>query len=249
MMRRRTRCAFAPAVRRRDTLHLPGLLLTALLIGQFLIYALAWGLAAVLLREGRRPLLWWCAYCALQAAGLQLMSTQPPGTGLGVPAAIIILLAYTCADLGIDLFAQGAGARRPRYTVWWVGLGAASALAVALLAAAPTLWRGAAYNLGVAALLAGPMLLLHRRLQAEFGLWGLLPLLPGSVVCVFALLRTAMLITQPGHVGGPAPSPADNPALMLTSLLAAGLFNISFIGLVIGRLVRRLARADRKSVV
>lgn len=209
--------------------------MAVLLIGQFLVYGLAWAVGALMWRDERQPIAWWCAYCVLQAAGLAVLWSQ----GVLTPvSALLMLLAYGAADAGIDRFVHG----HVRWRATWLGIGALAGAAQLLgwLADWPLAFRAVAYNLGVAALLLAPILGMQRRLRREFGVWGLLPLLPGALVCGLALVRSGMIAAQPTLMSH-APAPlADNPGLMLATLFAAGAFNISFLAMVVARLVLRL---------
>lgn len=212
-----------------------------LLISQFLIYAMAWAVGALLLREQRLPLALWSAYCVVQAVGLALqveMAAQPGG--LPAQASLVMLLAYVLAVSGLDMFING----RLRYPELWFGVGGV-AMAVQLVAVVwpvPMLWRAAAHNLGVGLFLLTPLLVMRRALVREFGYWGLLAMLPGLVMGAFAFVGTGYIISRPELLTeAPAQLP-QNEALLLVTLFAAGAFNIGLIGMVVGRLVLRLRR-------
>jgi diguanylate cyclase (GGDEF)-like protein len=212
-----------------------GCVVAVLLIGQFLVYGLAWAVGALMWRDERQPIAWWGAYCVLQAAGLALLRAQGVLTPL---SAMLMLLAYTAADVGIDRFVHG----HVRWRAAWLGVWglAAAVQALGWLAGWPLAFHAVAYNLGVAALLLAPILGMQRLLRREFGVWGLLPLLPGALVCGLALVRSAMIVAHPALLAQ-APAPlADNPGLLLATLFAAGAFNISFLAMVVARLVMRL---------
>jgi diguanylate cyclase (GGDEF)-like protein len=215
---------------------------TAFLIAQFLIYALAWAIAGKLLREDRRAVLWWSAYCVLQAGALRLLMLQPPTWPTAAPpSATLALLAYATADLGIDQFVHG----RVRHGRWWTGLLVPGLLSQALvwLGVLPAHLGAATYDFVIAGLLMVPAVALHRPLHREFGGWGLAPLVPGGLVCLLAAVRGSELLLRPESlVAGPQSGLAHNPVLLLVTLAAAGAFNISFLGLVLGRLVLRLHR-------
>lgn len=210
----------------------------SLLISQFLIYALAWGVGAALLREERRAVLWWAGYCLLQALGLDWMIRYAPPEGTIAPAAAAVMLAgYACADLGIDAFVHG----RVRRAGLWVGAGLAGMLWqwAAVHEGWSAAWVGIGHNLCVAALLALPLVVLGPALRREFRFWGWLALAPGGLMCLFALLRTGVLILHPEDVLHAA-APGVLEELLQSTLWAAGAFNIAFLGLVLGRLVRQL---------
>lgn len=209
-----------------------------LLVGQFFVYALAWGVGALRLRHERPAVSWWCAYCVLQAIGLALLQRQPVHDGgIWPPASALLMAAYGAAVAGIDHFVNG----RVRHGRLWLAL-LLPGIGWQLLAWAgdwPLALRAVGHNLVIAALLLVPMLRTRRALQSEFGAWGLLPLLPGSLVCVLALVRSLMISADPQALAATR-AMTENPGLMMATLLAAGAFNIAFIGLVLGRLVRRL---------
>jgi diguanylate cyclase (GGDEF)-like protein len=192
-----------------------------------------------MMAEDRRAIALWCGYCLLQALGLYLMFElgTVPGT-IPLLVTVILLPAYACADIGIDVFIHG----RARYLKLWLGLLAVAELFqlghLVVEMSAPA--RAIGYNLGVAALLLGPMITLYRPLRREFGRWGLLPLGPGGLVCVLAVARCGVILADPSALTRAPAAMAHNLPQMTATLLAAGAFNISFIGLVIARLVLRL---------
>lgn len=212
-----------------------------LLVSQFVVYGLAWVVGWVIVREARRPITVWGLYCLLQAAGLWLM-TQPAQHGnlpAGWPATLLILLSYACANVGVDLFAHQG---RLRWPGLWAGLLLVSwAVQVAgLLWPMPRHWPAVGYNLSAAALLLAPMLVFHRPLRREFGFWGWLPGVPAALVCMLALLRCAEILANPVAALENGPPILHSQPLLMASLFAAGAVNVSFLSLVVGRLVRRL---------
>jgi diguanylate cyclase (GGDEF)-like protein len=212
-----------------------------LLVGQFLIYGLAWALSALMLPDERKPVALWCAYCVLQAASLTLVAHQPAGLpGVALPAALCLLLAYACADTGVDAFVHG----RPRFMGLWLGLLAATAgfQVAATWGGLPLHLRAAGYNFSVAAMLVAPMIVLRLPLRREFGLWGWMPFAPGLLMCSFAVIRGVVLLLDPSAVLTASGHPMQQQGVVLIALIAAGAFNIAFLGLVVGRLVRRLRR-------
>ena len=214
--------------------------MATLLLAQFGVYALAWGVGLALLRDERPAIAWWFACCVLQAAGLWLMQQQPADVGgLWPPASMVLLVAYGAAVMGIDQFVHG----RLRHARLWLALllPGVGWQALAWAGGLPLAGRALGHNLCVAALLLVPMMSVRRALQSEFGRWGVLPLLPGSLVCALALVRSLMIAADPSALDAAAGRPlAEQPGLLLATLLATGAFNISFIGLVLARLVVRL---------
>jgi diguanylate cyclase (GGDEF)-like protein len=210
-----------------------------LLVNQFVIYGVAWALAALLIRDERPSIALWSAYCLLQAGGLYWMVTVGPARGGIAPAAAMLtVFAYACADLGIDRFIN----RRVRFFSLWcllLALGEGFQIANALADLPPAV-GAVGYNLSVAALLLGPLIALRPALWREFGAWGWVPLVPGGLVCALALLRCGMIVADPSIINQPRAPLVDNRPLLLATLFAAGAFNVSFLGLVIGRLVARL---------
>lgn len=203
-----------------------------------MVYALAWAVGAVLLQEERRAVLWWATYCVLQAVGLDWIVRYPSPQGTIAPAALALLLAsYACATLGVDAFVNGRVKRRALWFgtavagVVWHGLGAYFGW--------PGAWVGIGHNLCVVALLALPLVTLGPALKREFGLLGWLAMAPVGLMCLFASMRVGVLILHPEAVMNLA-VPGTLEGLMQTTLLATGAFNVAFLGLVLGRLVRQL---------
>lgn len=211
-----------------------------LLVSQFLVYALAWVVCGLIVREERRAIALWSVYCLLQGAGLYLVITSPPG-GSPIPlsASMLMLVSYACAVVGVDVFTHDG---RPKFLGLWLtllGLGEATQAAVPLFELPPHL-QAVGFNLSVAMLLAGPVLVLQRAMRREFGLWGLLPAVPGGLLCVLALARCGVILNNPQLALQAALRFAENPTMLLTTLFAAGAFNVSFLSLVVGRMVKRM---------
>lgn len=211
-----------------------------LLMGQLLIYGLAWAVGWVIIREERGPIALWSFRSLLQALALTMMADPVPGgPPVPVPAGMVLLLSYTCAAVGIDMFAHQG---RARYLNLWLVL-LVSGVAVqagSLVWPMPVHLRVAAYNLSVAATLVAPMLVLRKPLDEEFGLWGLVPMVPGTLLCALSVARAAAVLARPETaLVAPLLTPS-NPMLLLATLLAAGAFNVAFLALVVGRLIKRM---------
>ncbi len=212
-----------------------------LLVSQFLVYGLAWLVGWVIVREERGPIALWSAYCLLQAAGIWLMISMAPVVGgppIPVPAAMLMLLSYFCANAGVDLFAHQG---RMRWQgLWWVLLIAGEAVQLSTaLWPGPLHLQAVGYNVSVASLVLAPMLVLRQPLRREFGRWGLLPMVPGALICVLALARSGVILANP-EAALLTTRMATNLPLLLATLFAAGAFNVAFLSLVVGRLVRRM---------
>lgn len=211
-----------------------------LLVSQFFVYGLAWVVGGLIVREERRAIALWSVYCMLQGAGLYLVISEPPG-GNPVPlsATMLMLMSYACAVVGVDVFIHEG---RPKFLRLWLGLlglGEAMQLAVAWFDL-PRHLQAVGYNLCVALLLAGPVMVLQRAMRREFGLWGLLPAVPGALVCALALVRCGIILHNPTLALQSSLRFSENPNMLLTTLFAAGAFNVSFISLVVGRMVKRM---------
>jgi diguanylate cyclase (GGDEF)-like protein len=215
--------------------------MATLLIVQFLIYAVAWVLAAVLLREARAPALLWALYGAFTAAAFEAMFTafQPGRRVISAPAAMLFVLAYACAALGMDAFMRQ---RWQHLSVWFFHLAAAESF---LLTAECLRWPdrvfALGYNLFVFVLLVVPMLKLRRRVVKEFGAWGWAALAPGVLMAAILLNREAQWVFEPSTLQPLLPA-ASNSILMTSAMFAAGAFNVTFVGFVLGRAMLRLRR-------
>lgn len=211
-----------------------------LLVSQFIVYGLAWLVGGVIVREDRRAIALWSVYCLLQGAGLYLVIASPPGSSpIPLTASMLMLLSYACAVAGVDVFIHEG---QPKFLGLWLtllGLGEAMQLAVPFFEL-PRHLQAVAFNLSVAALLAGPVLVLQRAMRREFGPWGLLTVVPGGLVCALALLRCGVILNNPTLALQTSLRFADNPTMLLTTLFAAGAFNVSFFSLVVGRIVKRM---------
>lgn len=210
----------------------------ALLTAQFLVYGTAWLISALFIREARQASVLWAAYSFLQAVGIQVMvAEQPAAPRVTVAAAAVMLLAYTCAVAGLDAFVNG----RRRYDGLWatlLGLSWAWLLLVRELQL-PHVALGAGYDLSIVALLLAPMLVLRRPFLAEFGLVGRLATIPGLLMVVFVLIRLAVVLQHPQPAGQSAAT-GYTDRVLVPVLVIVGAFNLSLLGLIVGRLVLRL---------
>lgn len=217
-----------------------------LLVIQFVLYGLGWTLLSALVREERRASLLWAAHCFVQAIGLEAIRRLAVVPG-PLPAGVLMamILAYTCADLGIDVFVNG----HARWRRLWLGLLFAGAgfQALDFAVALPPAARAVAYDATIVGLLLLPILLIRKPLHREFGRWGALAWAPGALFALFVVARIAEIALDPASVSRNPPAPLSNPGIVASTLIAAAAFNISFLGLVIGRLIadlRRLVHTD-----
>lgn len=212
--------------------------MAALVTIQFLVYATAWTATGLFVRDARGPAALWALYGVIQAAAIEVMSRlQSPRLGVALPAAMLLILAYSCANLGIDTFVH----RRPRLLHAWAAIlvVAEGFLLVSIAAQWPASVVALGYNLSIAVLLMTPLAATARAIRAEFGSWGLVSMFPGAVMAVIVIARVVQVAVDPAAVMVPS-APAADDARLLVAMIAAGAFNISFIGLVVGRLVHRL---------
>ncbi len=217
---------------------------------QFALYGACWALAAWLIPEERPALLHWAANGALQAlAGFMAMQALAQGQ---LPPTICLaaaLLGATVSVRGIDQFLHG----RARDDRWGLALAlpALAALGALDLGLAPGAermrWQGLAYTLGMAGLLlfyawrCWPEL---RRSQGRAA--AIIVLAPQWVTGLAALASVWPRLTLD----------AEHMALMregsrlpgaVASLITGGVFNLSYLVLLMGRLLGRLrehARTD-----
>lgn len=222
---------------------------------QFALYGACWALAAWLIPEERSALLHWAANGALQAlAGFMAMQALAQGQ---LPPTICLAAALLGAALsvrGIDRFLHG----RSLNDRWGLVLGIPAMAALwALAASLPPgdermRWQGLAYTLGMAGLLL-------------FYAWRCWPALRHGQGRVAALIVLApQLITGLAALASVWPRltmDAEHMALMregsrlpgaVASLITGGVFNLSYLVLLMGRLLGRLrehARTDHVTAV
>lgn len=211
-----------------------------LLMSQLLIYSLAWVVGWFIVREERWPIALWGLRSLMQAGALALMINPTPGSPpVPAPAAMVLLLSYFFAALGLDVFVHGGRARH--LGLWVLLLVAGEAVqGASLLWQVPNHLRTAAYNLGIAAILVAPMLVLRQPLRREFGLWGVAPVVPGTLLCALALTRAVTVLIRPEASFETPLQMMGDLTWLLATLFAAGIFNVSFMALVIGRVVKRM---------
>ena len=217
---------------------------------QFALYGACWALAAWLIPEERPALLHWTANGALQAlAGFIAMQALAQGQLPPTVCLLAALLGAAVSVRGIDQFLHGH-ARSDR---WGLALALPALVTLAVLDASlppgaeRMRWQGLAYTLGMAALLlfyawrCWPEL---RRSQGRAA--AIIVLAPQWVTGLAALASVWPRLTLD----------AEHMALMregsrlpgaVASLITGGVFNLSYLVLLMGRLLGRLrehARTD-----
>ncbi len=227
---------------------MPGIPDTLVLtLAQASVFCIGWLVVATLMRELRAAALCLGLYSVLDVLSMYLLSTRVDTAG--TPSAALLslaLLSGTVADFGSDLFVN----RRPRHLRLWAGMLAVGIAGqwLATWMPAPLAWHSLAYHFTLLALLCTPLALFARPLRAEFGLIGLLALLPFALFTVFVALYTLHLLITPGALAhGMQQSAAGGLQTLLPFALSSGLFHLTWFGVMVGRQVataHRLARFD-----
>lgn len=214
--------------------------MVTVLTAQFGVYAVAWLMGALFMREARQPALLWALYGLLQAAGLVVLGLAPESTtAMTVPAAQLMVLAYLCADAGLDWFVNG----RLRHWRLWLGLLAVGQLVLLSVSwlQSPLWVLAVSYNLLILCQLAAPLVLMWRRFVQEFGVWAWLSMVPAAAMATLVLIRVAAIVAAP-EVVSQQPGFLHSTVGAAATLVAAGAFNLCLLALIVGRLVLRLRR-------
>lgn len=216
-----------------------------LVAAQFLLYAAGWGLFSLALRESRAALLHWGGFMLMVGLGFVLASQrgEPRTWGPYLGANLSFLTGFVLLRRGLELFMVRHPADREHVLTFVV-------LAGAFAAAGPdpqnSQWRVVlAYGAG-AWVLARTMAVLGPGLQREYGrqaTWLLAA--PGALVVSLFSFRVVQQLTDLGHNYEMHRLTDANQRLLFAYLFGAAMFNFTFMGLTMLRLVTRLREQTR----
>lgn len=216
---------------------------------QLLLYAIAWTVAARMVKEERVALGHWAAYAWLQGAGV-FVTAPALATGQMPPVAGLLasLLGFAVAVRGVDVF---LGHGRARHDRWGAAVVLATVLALVVAAVgvddpvARRRWVGLPYGLGGATLLLSYALLCWPRLRECYGRVTVAVLVaPMALTGLFGVVS----VLARGHLDGQDIArlqQASREPNIVVSLVMSGLFNFAYIFLLVGRLVGRLRDSAR----
>ncbi|MBH9579085.1 GGDEF domain-containing protein [Inhella proteolytica] len=213
------------------------------------LHALAWLVAARLLREERRALLNWAGFNALLAIGLVLCGMRDGERGWWVYNGVnlITLLAFGLMRRGVELFLRSGRSdlQQALQLAPWV---------LPLLLLPPTTdwaaWRVLAAFGGQAFVMAVTAWSLARPMHREFGRWAQLGLvLPTAVI---AGLNASAALRQ--VAAWPVPQEIQlgtdfNQGLLYAYLAGTACFGVGFLAVVTQRLTHRLREASQRDAL
>lgn len=214
---------------------------------QLALFALCWGLIALLMPQERRPALLFLALCASDALTAWLHVGQEGVLGPVAPWIMTLGLASaTLVCCGADAFVH----RRLRQARFWFGVCAVgvAAMWLPLPAGADQVVRLAVYQGAFLLLLVGPLIWLRAGILAEFGRYGWLPLLPFALMSLPVAAFLVQITLQPEVV--PARfevDPVRGARSLIPFAIVSGIFHITWLGMMLGRQVvaaRQAARID-----
>lgn len=218
------------------------LLLVAL---QYAVLAPGWLVAGTLLPDERRATTWWAGYAVASALGLTLivLGMHLVHPGLRAAGNLGVVLATVAMQRGIWAFTGQAGRPGLQYAVLAVTavmawLGMAPEWAPARVAVISALWSG---------LYLWAARDVWRCVRAELQLrWPLLVVSPMLATAAMLVLRAARALQSPDTVVHEVSSGTVlNLGSSVTGLVAALVLQLMLAGLLVTRLVQRLARSSR----
>lgn len=216
-----------------------------LVAGQFLLYALGWGLFSLLLKGERRAVAHWGVFMLLTGVGFLLAAQRgEPRTWLAyVGSNICWISGYVSLRRGLECFH-----RLPvRDAEHLVTLGI---IVLAFAVVGPEVERSAwrvvlAYG-GGAWIMVRVLLVVNSATRREFGLRTSIALgVPALLMIAMFSVRTLEQLIDPTRVLEMQNVTASNRNMLFGYLAGAAMFNFSFMGLVTMRLVRRLSEQAR----
>jgi diguanylate cyclase (GGDEF)-like protein len=217
-----------------------------LVAAQFLLYAAGWGLFALALRESRAALLHWGGFMLMLGLGFVLASQRgEPRTWVPyLGANLCFLVAFLVLRRGVEVFLDSRPADREQVLTFIV---LASAYTAAGLDPQNSHWRVLlAYGAG-AWLVARTMVALTPGFRREFGRrasWLLAA--PGALVVSLFGYRVVQQLANLGHNYEMHRLTDSNQRLLFGYLFGAAMFNFTFMGLTMLRLVTRLRAQTRQ---
>jgi diguanylate cyclase (GGDEF)-like protein len=212
----------------------------SIVAAQFVLYAVGWLIAALLLSERRATMGHWVVFNLLLGAGFLLIAQRQGERHWWAYGGcnLLFLLAFAALRRGMATFFDTA--RRDLQSAVCLALLALFLMALgADEARAP--WRVILVYSGDALLVALTIADVNRAMRAEFGplnRWALM--IPGGLTKANSLLQVAR---QALNLDVPLELHREGlgaPGVMLAYLANAAMFNFGFMGLLVLRLVRRL---------
>ena len=210
------------------------------LVAQFVLYGLTWFACGQVVTEERGAARAFGGFIVCVAAGMALSSLRDthPGWVSGVLSMLVYQAAFLLLWRGSAAFTHQAQQTRLQLAVF-----ASAALAtVGLGPAAQTgPYRVLVTNLCMLAAIVLCSRQIYKPIQNHFGRHGLWALaLPTVSICALFVARIVQQALNLQHSYEIHQAGSWNAQMMMGFLVVAGLFNLSFFGLVVMRLVRRL---------
>lgn len=215
----------------------------AILMTQLTLFGVGWALALAYLQEERQAIAQWCGsslFFALSMPFLQEASqTAQPAAWMIHGLMLTTLMGYLLASRGIDQFVN----EKPRHDRFTLGT---AAIATALLLALPTdgsfdRLRMATFSLAKALLLFGGPMRVLKQLKATIGWIGVaVALLPSAAYSLQGLVVAVYFAFLSGPVVNLNTQMLNTPGKVIAAMIAFGLFNFSFLFMLLSRLVAQL---------
>lgn len=207
---------------------------------QYLLYAAGWGVCGAILRAQRGPALHWAAFMLLLGLGFVLVTERGADRGFWayVGSSVMFLASFVALRRGLEQFFGQAPREREHLAVLLVGVGALLALGPGE-AHAP--WRVMVSYGGIAWVLVRIVQTSHQAMQREFG--RVVAYAQGAPGLGLALLFGGRALRQALDLGTPLEMHRvnfDNIGVFYAYMVGAAVFNLSFLSLMLLRMVRRL---------
>lgn len=214
-----------------------------ILMTQLTLFGVGWALALAYLQEERRAIAHWCGSSLSFALSLPFLQgasqTAVPPAWMTHGLMLTTLLGYLLAARGVDQFVN----EKPRHDRFTLGT---AAVALALLLALPTdggfdRTRLVTLSLAKALLLFGGPVLVVKQLKAAIGWVGVaVALLPSAAYSLQGLVVAVYFGFLSSPVANLNAQMLNTPGKVIAALVAAGLFNFSFLFMLLSRLVAQL---------
>jgi diguanylate cyclase (GGDEF)-like protein len=214
-----------------------------ILMTQLSLFGAGWALGLAFLQEERRAMAHWCGSALAFAASipfLQWASESPQPAAWMIHGLLLTTLAgYVLAARGVDLYIHG----QPRLDRLTLGTFAVAGIVLLNLPTQADFdrLRLVLFSLAKAALLLGVPVKVVLRLKGSIG-WGgaTVALLPSVAYSLQGLVMAGYLLSHSGPLENLNTQMLNTPSKVIVAMVAAALFNFSFLFLLVSRLVAQL---------
>ena len=225
----------------------PQAVMVALVAVQMLLYAAGWIAVMLAMRAERRALSLWGLGWTVLGIGLTLLAMRDETRGWWAftGSNIIFITGYSLVRLGLERF---IGVDHTRETLVTLAL-ATVALVVLGPGAELAPWR-VVIVYGVGAWLMFRVLFILQPVAAEFGsAWAVLVACPVLMLGVSSAYWATLQLLDMSHTIELHRFSMQNARVLFSYLVVAGVFNLSFVVLVMLRLVQRLRAQNERDAL